>query len=142
MTKINYYNWQLIPVTKRLSIQKVSEQCYRKLHLTFPISFIIVDRQIIRKLNNKYRFQDKVTDVLSFSYKGDQKNTEGEIYLCYQQIVKQAKEHKVTLQYEFSKMIIHGLLHLAGYDHEKEQDFQKMNKLEQQLLNIYYHESL
>ena len=76
------------------------------------LSIAFVGEQRIKKINKKYRKQDKPTDVLSFEG--------GEILLCLSQIGKNAKKHKVTFKKELAHVLIHGILHNLGYNHSKE----------------------
>ncbi len=98
----------------------------------------------IRHLNKKYRFQDKVTDVLSFplltkdfqAWPGQPLEL-GDIVICYPQIVRQAKTFKRSVQYEFCLMLVHGTLHLLGYDHERSAKQEKvMTTLTNQALSL------
>ena len=87
----------------------------------------------VRELNKKYRRRDRVTDVLSFS--SEEMLPEGfyagDILICWSQAKKQARENGHSLQKEFLLLMIHGLLHLHGLDHEM--DNGEMLALQQQL---------
>lgn len=86
------------------------------------ISLAIVDSRKIRILNKKYRKKDKATDVLSFQYDVPSlwnKDFLGEIIICPQIVKKNAKELGGTFGREMNKVLIHGILHLLGFDHEK-----------------------
>ncbi len=98
----------------------------------FSVSLAVVGPAIMKRLNKQYRSVNQVTDVLSFPYS---ENT-GEIVICYNQAVKQAKEKDNALKNELCWLIIHGLLHLLGYDHEKsEHQARKMRNLETKILS-------
>ncbi|MFH1451223.1 MAG: rRNA maturation RNase YbeY [bacterium] len=90
------------------------------------LSIAFVGPKRIRELNNKYRGEDKATDVLSFSaaedsfFKKKIFPTElGEIIICPAIVKKNAKEAKTAFSKELKRVLIHGILHLFGYDHEK-----------------------
>ena len=83
------------------------------------ISIAIVNNQKIRSLNKKYRNKDKATDVLSFTYSQSKNNLSGEIIICPQIIKKNLKDLGENFQKELEKVLIHGTLHVLGYDHEK-----------------------
>jgi len=87
----------------------------------------------VRELNKKYRRRDRVTDVLSFSSKETLPDGfyAGDILICWSQAKKQARENGHSLQKEFLLLMIHGLLHLHGLDHEM--DNGEMLALQQQL---------
>lgn len=101
------------------------------------VEISVVSDKIIKELNKKYRGKEKVTDVLSFSMREGGIIAGpffGEIYLCYPQIVRQAKVYGVTSNEEFRRMLVHGLLHLCGYDHIKKNDSKKMFSLQEQII--------
>ena len=97
----------------------------------------------IKKLNKKYRKKNKTTDVLSFPFYNKKElqkklRKEKEIYLGDIIInlnkIKR-KKNKNIFKIEFNKLWIHGLTHLFGYDHSKDQDFYQMNKIEKKFLS-------
>jgi len=79
------------------------------------ISLVFVSSVKIRQLNKKYRKKDKSTDVLSYIC---DKNS-GEIVICPQKVKKNAKKFKTNFTEELTKVLIHGILHLFGQEHEK-----------------------
>ena len=83
----------------------------------------------IRELNRQFRGVDKATDVLSFPA-GEEFNL-GDVAVSVDTAVMQAKENELTLDGEIAQLILHGLLHLSGYDHET--DNGEMNRLELKL---------
>ncbi len=100
---------------------------------TFSIAFISDDR--MKQLNEMFRGNDATTDVLSFPHDADEfdpdKDNLGDIVISVEQAQKQASENGLTLDGEIKQLILHGLLHLCGYDHEK--DSGEMNKRELEL---------
>lgn len=91
------------------------------------ISVAIVTAGEIRKLNKKYRKKDKPTDVLSFEA-SELDFSLGEIVLCPAEIKQNAKELNSSFKEELAKVFIHGILHLLGYEHEK--NFKKAKLME------------
>ena len=83
----------------------------------------------IRELNRQFRGIDKATDVLSFPT--HEESNLGDIAVSVETASMQAKENKLSLKDEISQLILHGLLHLCGYDHET--DNGEMNRLELKL---------
>ena len=71
----------------------------------------------MKKLNRNFRSKNKVTDILSFS--GPEPECLGELALCGQVIAQQALTHQISLREELGYLLIHGVLHLLGYEHEK-----------------------
>jgi probable rRNA maturation factor len=88
-----------------------------------------VSDKSIRKLNLQFRNVDKATDVLSFP-SGEEANL-GDIAISVDRAATQAKETDLTFDNEIAQLILHGLLHLSGYDHET--DNGEMNRLELRL---------
>ena len=90
----------------------------------------------MKGLNKKYRKVDKVTDILSFeSY---EKNVLGELVFCPEFIEQQAKKHGLSFYEEFSYLILHGILHLLGYDHETdEKEAERMFSLQDKLFDEF-----
>jgi probable rRNA maturation factor len=85
----------------------------------------------IRELNRQFRGIDKATDVLSFPAGGPDELNLGDIAISAETAAKQAKENGLSFDGEIAQLILHGLLHLAGYDHET--DNGEMNRLELRL---------
>src|SRR5690348_3037383 len=83
----------------------------------------------IRQLNRQFRSIDKATDVLSFP--AEEEENLGDIAISVQTAAAQAKENGLTFDGEIAQLILHGLLHLSGYDHET--DNGEMNRLELRL---------
>jgi len=95
------------------------------------LSIALVGQGRIRELNKKYRGKNRVTDVLSFSYDGS-----GDIVICLGEVKKNARRFGTTFEKELSKVLIHGILHLLDYDHEKnEKEAEKMRKKEEYYLS-------
>ena len=83
----------------------------------------------IRELNRQFRGIDKATDVLSFP--AEEKLNLGDIAVSVDTAATQARENGLTLEGEIAQLILHGLLHLCGYDHET--DNGEMNRFELKL---------
>jgi len=99
----------------------------------FSVAFIS-DRRM-KELNGFFRGKNSTTDVLSFPHEPDEFDNDetnlGDIVISVEQAERQAKENKLTLEIEIKQLILHGLLHLCGYDHETDEG--EMNKRELQL---------
>ncbi len=83
----------------------------------------------IRELNRQFRGIDKATDVLSFP--AEEESNLGDVAVSVETAVVQAKENGLSFENEIAQLILHGLLHLSGYDHET--DNGEMNRLELRL---------
>ena len=94
------------------------------------LSIVFVGESRIKKLNKEYRGKNKVTDVLSF---GDGLN---EIVICLQEVKKNARKFNSSFKRELARVLVHGILHLLGYEHEKEKkEAEKMEKKQEYYLN-------
>ena len=107
------------------------------------ISVVIVDKDKIYEINKTYRNVDKVTDVISFAFEDNGGITPdglrilGEIYLCMDKAKEQAIEYGHSNKREICYLVTHGLLHLLGYNHEKEEDKKEMRTKEEEILELY-----
>ena len=99
-------------------------------------SILLTNNQKMKKLNFKFRKKNKVTDVLSFplNHKIKKNIYIGDIAIGFEIINKRSKISDFS--YEFDKMWIHGYLHLIGYDHKKNKEYEKMSKKEKLILNF------
>jgi probable rRNA maturation factor len=101
------------------------------------LSILLCDDHYIKKLNNDYRGIDRPTDVLSFPQGegfSDQPVTFlGDIVISVETCKKQAITYKVTVNEELKNMLIHGILHLLGFDHSKKKDAEIMREKENML---------
>jgi len=88
------------------------------------LSVALVGPERIKKLNKKYRGKDKITDVLSFGQNKkfplfpETKKDLGEVIICLEAVKRNAKKYNVTFKKELALVLIHGILHLLGYEHE------------------------
>jgi len=112
------------------------------------VSITFVDDQMIKDLNRDYRGIDQATDVLSFAFDEEVEGAEttpsdccqihllGEIVLSLERVQKQAEEYEHSFLRELAFLMVHGMLHLLGYDHQEEQETQEMRKMEKEIFNL------
>ncbi|MCL2689294.1 MAG: rRNA maturation RNase YbeY [Chitinispirillia bacterium] len=91
-------------------------------------TLILCSDYFIRKLNREYRGKDKPTDVLSFEFGDD--DLLGEVYISLQRAKVQARAYGLTYEEELKRLLVHGLLHLMGYDHIKKTERAVMEERE------------
>src|SRR5579872_504692 len=89
----------------------------------------------LRILNRDFRRLDKPTNVLSFPASPNQENYLGDIALAYGVTAREAKASGKSLGDHAAHLVVHGVLHLAGYDHERARDAEKMESLEVKILD-------
>jgi probable rRNA maturation factor len=112
------------------------------------LGLVITVQERVRELNRDYRGKDSNTDVLSFSMSEKKKEDDepfvgppdgllhlGEVVISYPQALLQAREQGHPIKREMATLIVHGVLHLLGYDHEKPEMEPAMTSREGQILN-------
>jgi probable rRNA maturation factor len=101
----------------------------------------LVSDKKMRELNKTFRDKNSTTDVLSFPFEADDFETEennlGDIVISVEQAERQAKENNLDFETEIKQLILHGILHLCGYDHETDKGEMNAKELElRELLEI------
>ena len=103
------------------------------------VSVLLTDDYNMKKINKKWREQDKPTNVLSFPVNMDIIEDEycfiGDVALSYETIEKESDERMISFHSHFIHLLLHGLLHLLGYSHESEKETKDMKKLEIEFLS-------
>lgn len=102
------------------------------------LSIALVGPKIIKALNKKYRGKNRATDVLAFCENSKLKTPGGlgETVICPGEVDKNAKRFGFTFKKELARVLIHGLLHLLGYDHERsEKEAKKMERKQEYYLS-------
>ncbi|MDA0656242.1 MAG: rRNA maturation RNase YbeY [Proteobacteria bacterium] len=101
------------------------------------ISLFVTNDKHVRQLNNTYRNQDRPTNVLSFTARENDLTLPqeaplllGDVVLGYETIAKEAKRHGKTLADHMCHLTVHGVLHLAGFDHDTDKAAEKMRGIE------------
>ena len=134
---------------EQANIQNVYLTAQQELGLpdNLEVNLVMVEPETIREMNKTYREVDRVTDVLSFPMLNDINDLQnepdavfglvdiGDIYICKQRAMEQAKEYNHSLKRELCFLALHGLLHLLGYDHIEKKDEEVMFPLQDKILN-------
>lgn len=108
-------------------VEKIAEKFLKIFKIkNKDVSIAFIGDAAIKKINYKYRKINAPTDVLSFE---GEDNFLGEILINYKQIKKQAKEYGRSARQELAFILVHGLLHLIGYDDKSEKEAKEMEKL-------------
>ena len=128
--------------------KKIARRVLKAEGVTTPyeVSLVFTDSETVQRLNRDYRGVDRPTDVLAF-YMLTQKEANsffalppdgvlrlGEVIISYPQAAEQAKEQGHSVEQELALLIIHGILHLLGYDHEQPEEEKRMRGREEELL--------
>ncbi len=111
----------------------------------FELSIRIVDAQEITQLNKEYRHKDKPTNVLSFPFAFEEEigNSDvdleipllGDVVICAQVVECEAKEQQKQEIAHWAHMVVHGVLHLLGYDHIEDDEAEEMEALETKIIS-------
>ena len=104
------------------------------------LSIVLCDDAFIHPLNRDYRGKDRATDVLSFPQReGEESDPDdpvlGDIVLSVERAQAQANERGHSLEMELRVLLVHGILHLLGYDHEEDDDAEAMEAEERRILS-------
>lgn len=106
------------------------------------LGVVITDDETVRDLNRRYAGRDEATDVLSFSLREGEEFVAapdgvrrlGEVVISFPTAARQAGEHGLGVEAEMAHLLVHGTLHLLGYDHAEPQDERRMRAREEELL--------
>ena len=104
------------------------------------VSVFLTSDDNIKDLNLKYRNKNKATNVLAFPIQEsiEKKNYIGDLAISLEKIIFESNKYKIKKNKYLSKIIIHGILHLLGYDHIKDDDYKVMNKIEDRIIKELY----
>ncbi len=114
------------------------EEIARSLDIEGSIVIKLGDKEESKCLNSRYLKRDYPTDVFSFPFNEELPDGFhlGDIFICYPIAREQAEEYKIPLEKELFTLMVHGILHLAGYDHETDQG--QMEALQEDLVNRHF----
>lgn len=134
-----------IPENWQGKMEQIVELCLQQeeINSKAEVDILFVDNETIREMNLEYRDKDSATDVLSFPmYEADEYIEDeeeilfGDIVISLERAQEQCEEFGHSLEREVMYLLVHGLLHLAGYDHMEEEDKQQMRQQEEKLLAV------
>ena len=111
--------------------------------LSSNLNLVFVTKEYQRELNKTYRNIDKTTDVLSFPADNEnlfpnEEEDLGELYIDPILTKKQAERHEVTFENELVRLVIHGFLHLIGYDHLTAKERDEMFYIQEEIIEKFY----
>ena len=102
------------------------------------ISINFVTSEEIIPINKTYLKHDYSTDIITFNYSGENYTLDGEIFISLDDAFVNSKKYRVSLDKEIVRLIIHGFLHLLGFDDKSKKDKVVMKKKENKLVNGFY----
>ena len=131
-----WWNCQFLKIRKILLKYLIKKEI-NDLIANSSLALLITNNKEIQKLNKKFRNKNKATDVLSFHLNKKEQiknNYLGDIVISLEQASKQAKQENKKLEDELKMLLIHGYLHLVGYDHRQKRDAKIMFPLQDSIL--------
>ena len=133
---------KIIPVEAK-KIKKAAERILASLRISgYELSVLLLDNKGIRAVNKKYLNRNRPTNVISFSLtEGEFGNINphvlGDVVISVEKALEQAETRGTSLEEELTFLLIHGILHLVGYDHEKKgSEREKMRKKEKEVYKV------
>jgi probable rRNA maturation factor len=133
--------WQHVPAAEDVARQAVAAAASGVGIRNAEISIVLCDDDTIAALNGRWRGQNKPTNVLSFPARPlhggvafRERMPLGDIAIAYETLVREARESGKTVPAHLSHLVVHGFLHLAGYDHETDEEAEEMERLERDVL--------
>ncbi|MBS1154355.1 MAG: rRNA maturation RNase YbeY [Proteobacteria bacterium] len=123
----------------RAQIKKWAEAALQADVGNAEITFRIVDAEEGQTLNRDYRGKDYATNVLTFTFDEDMPDIPGlplmgDIVLCAPVVEREAAEQGISLEAHYCHLVVHGVLHLQGYDHLEDEEAEAMEALEKQIV--------
>jgi len=129
--EINIYNNYQAEI--HFDFEKIVKDVSNYFNENTEISLILVNNEEIRNLNRDYRNIDRETDVLSFV--DEDGEYLGDIFINIERVYSQAKEYNHSVEREFAFLLVHGILHLKGYDHHTNEEEIEMFAKQEEILN-------
>ena len=129
---INDYNLEL-SYDNELLIKLINHIFISEKIRKASISIILTNQNYLSKLKKEYFNVDQFTDVIAFNF--EEENLEGEIYISIDDVLENAKKYSVSFNDEFKRVLIHGVLHLLGYDDKTKNEIKNMRNLEEKYLS-------
>lgn len=116
MKNLLIYNEKGIKINKRL-LHKIVEPLCNELSLKlFSLEINFVSAETMLGLNKKYLKHNYSTDIITFDYSNERNNLDGEIFISIDDASENSKKYHVTFNNELLRLVIHGILHMTGYD--------------------------
>ncbi|MDX1618092.1 MAG: rRNA maturation RNase YbeY [Balneolaceae bacterium] len=127
-----------VPLDERKVRKCVSEVARQDACSFSLVEVVYVDEETIRRINREHLDREYVTDIITFRYDDESRRIgiEGTLFCCAPRISEQAREYEPEEETEFTRVLIHGLLHLAGYDDRSEEEKSEMRGREEFYLDL------
>ncbi len=113
--------------------RKVSWALKKSIKKKSKVTVVIVDEKVMCDMNSRYRMKDYTTDVLSFE--ADEDKYLGDVFICLNKVYEQSKKYNHSVEREYAFLLVHGILHLLGFDHETSEQEKEMLAIQERILN-------
>ena len=133
---VNHSQWKEPKDFIEKWMQALSQELEKAKHPVsdMEVTIAFIEKLEIQRINQEFRSKDKPTDILSFE--DEDPSVLGELALCGEIVDQQAKDHDLSMEEELGYLLVHGVLHLLGYEHEQGgEDEKKMFALQDQLFD-------
>ena len=139
MNDITFYN-DFDPnfLYNKEKIEKIILKVFSELtYSNIKLSIIFTKRDFLSKMKETYFNVEQYTDVIAFDFSEDKENFEGEIYISIKDVKENAKLFEQSFDNEFKRVVIHGALHLVGYNDIEDKDTLRMKNMENKYLEEF-----
>ena len=137
MKNVFVYNEKGIKVSKQ-SVQKIVSLICDDLELCVDsLEFNFISSETMIDVNKKYLQHNFGTDIITFDYSVEKNNLDGEIFISLQDAIENSEKYHVSVDNELLRLIIHGILHLIGYDDTTIAKRKRMKSVEDRLVNSF-----
>ncbi len=124
------YGIRSAQLPSRAKFRKWARSALRK---SARVTLRIVGAREARLLNHHYRGRDYATNVLTFVY-SDRRPLAGDIAICAPVVAREARARGISTEAHYAHLVVHGVLHLQGHDHENKHDARRMERIETRIL--------
>lgn len=137
--KLNIINLQKLHFIDKNRVKKLISSILKVEKKNAELNLVFIDNKKIKKINKTFLGHNFATDVISFAYNNAslENNISGEIIISVEMAVELAQKLKCTIEGEIALYLVHGLLHLLGYNDKLKKDARKMHQREKELLSMY-----